>query len=73
MVNDKGTKMNAADHTQAKLERLGDRIADLKKRGICTHGWLKTWPDETVTCLDCKAVFASFGEAMFSGKSIIGE
>jgi hypothetical protein len=63
--------MNAADYQQAKLERLGDRIADLKKQGICSHGWLKTPPGQQVTCLDCGSVFPSFSAALQAGKDIL--
>ena len=63
--------MNAADYQQAKLERLGDRIADLKKQGICSHGWLKTPPgQQQATCLDCGLVFPSFSAALQAGKDV---
>jgi len=63
--------MNAADYQQAKLERLGDRIAQLKAQGICSHGWLKTPAGGKATCLDCGAVFNSFNDAMRAGREII--
>jgi hypothetical protein len=64
--------MNGIDYQQAKLERLGDHIANLKKQGICSHGWLKTPPGkEQTTCLDCGAVFQSFSEALKAGKQIL--
>lgn len=64
--------MNAADYQQAKLERLGDRIAELKAQGTCTHGWLKTPPGQAETvCLDCGARFVSFDQAMRAGREII--
>ena len=64
--------MNVADYQQARLERLGDRIADLKKQGICSHGWLKTPPGENQTvCLDCGTIFSSFSAALQAGKDIL--
>ena len=64
--------MSSANALQAKFDRLGDRIADLKKQGICTHGWLKTPIGQSeTTCLDCGKVFKSFDQAMKEGKSAL--
>ena len=64
--------MKIADYQQAKLERLGNRIGELKQKGICSHGWLKTPPGQSETvCLDCGKVFRSFHDAMQSGKDVI--
>jgi hypothetical protein len=64
--------MNYADYQQAKLDRLGDKIADLKNKGICSHGWLSTPPGQSeTTCLDCGARFHSFQDAMRAGREIL--
>ena len=64
--------MNSADIMQAKLERLGDKIANLKAQGICSHGWLKTLPgQQKTTCLDCGATFDSFEQALNRGREIL--
>ena len=63
----KGLAMNSADFMQAKLDRLGDKIANLKAQGICSHGWLKTLPgQQKTTCLDCGATFDSFEQALLT-------
>ena len=38
-----------ADIEQQQLEQAGNRIASLKKQGICLHGWLNT---KTLECLE---------------------
>ncbi len=48
------------DVLQSKLERLGKRVSDLHKRGICCHGWNQTRKNGTCVCLHCNKVFASF-------------
>lgn len=64
--------MRAADYQQAKLERLGDKIAELKAQGVCSHGWLQTPPGQAQTvCLDCGARFNSFQDAMRAGREIL--
>lgn len=51
------------DAAQRKLERAGNRISELRKRGICTHGWMQGPPGKAVlTCLDCGRQFASTAE-----------
>lgn len=48
------------DGAQARLERAGNKVAALKARGICTHGWMQGPPGKAVlTCLDCGQEFAS--------------
>lgn len=48
-----------------KLERAGNRIAALKARGVCTHGWMQGPPGKPVlTCLDCGREFADMREHM---------
>jgi hypothetical protein len=64
--------MNSADFMQAKLDRLGDKIVDLKAQGICSHGWLKTLPgQQKTTCLDCGVTFDSFEQALNRGREIL--
>lgn len=64
--------MRTADYQQAKLERLGDKIAELTRQGICSHGWLQTPPGQhKTTCLDCGAIFQSFDAAMRAGREIL--
>ncbi len=51
------------DGAQAMLERRGSKIAALRARGICTHGWLQGPPGKPViTCLDCGATFETYAE-----------
>jgi hypothetical protein len=63
------------DAAQAKLEAAGNKIAALRKRGICTHGWLQgpsRYPAtarDNVLCLDCGAVFATMDDAYEAGKA----
>lgn len=59
---------------QAKLEAAGRKIAELRARGICTHGWLqgppgpKDKPTTVVTCLDCGKVWKTLAEAYAAGR-----
>lgn len=51
---------------QAKLEAAGNKIAKLRARGICTHGWLQGPPGNATgpaKCLDCGASFESMAAA----------
>jgi len=52
-----------ADFEQRDLESLGRRLTQLKRAGICTHGWTKGQPGPEdrgpITCLDCGAIFAT--------------
>ncbi len=53
-----------ADVEMAALESAGRRVAALRKRGICAHGWIQgapgngnTFDVSPVTCHECGAVF----------------
>ena len=46
-----------ADLEMAGLQNLARRESQLKKQGICAHGWCQGHPDGTVTCNECKEVF----------------
>ena len=49
-----------ADIEQAEFEAEGRRESQLRKRGICTHGWYQGQPngnDGLITCLHCGATF----------------
>ena len=53
-----------ADVEMAGLEAIGRRVAALRKRGICAHGWVQGAPGSAanfdaspVTCHECGAVF----------------
>ncbi len=51
------------DAAQAKLERIGRKLDALKKRGICTHGWMQGPPGKPIlTCLDCGCEFTTHAE-----------
>lgn len=44
-----------ADMEQAELERRGNRIAELRRKGICVHGWVQGTPgvdNGPVRCLE---------------------
>lgn len=45
-----------ADFITASLEREAKRIADMRKRGICDHGWIKQGPDSFL-CYHCDKTF----------------
>ena len=47
--------MNDADIEMRELEIAANRIARLKRRGICCHGWYKTIP--IVRCNECGKEF----------------
>lgn len=59
-----------ADIEQAELEAEGNRIAALRARGICTHGWTQGYtaayrPDlapAKVECHDCGRIFGTQAE-----------
>lgn len=53
------------DAAQRHLEKIGNKISALRRRGICTHGWMQGPPGKPVlTCLDCGATFANEAEHM---------
>ena len=45
--------MNDADIMTAQLERAGNRAAELKRKGLCVHGWRQNQSDGLIKCLDC--------------------
>lgn len=50
-----------ADIEMAQLTAMGNHAAKLRKRGICTHGWMQG-PNaargvKVLTCLDCGKEF----------------
>lgn len=60
------------DAAQRQLEAAGKKIAALKARGICTHGWIQGPPGKPViTCLDCGATFESSSEHMESRRKAL--
>lgn len=57
-----------ADIEQASIEAAGRRLASLRRRGICSHGWIQgasgpclngEFDRSPVVCLDCGATFAT--------------
>jgi hypothetical protein len=49
------------DAAAAMLDAAGNKIAALRRRGICTHGWLSGPPGKPViTCNDCGATFETY-------------
>ena len=49
---------NDADIDAFNLEQAGNRVAALKKRGVCVHGWSQHLPDGRVQCKECGKMFA---------------
>ncbi len=47
---------NDADIEQHQLEQAGNRIAALKRKGICLHGHINTI---TLECLECQKTWIS--------------
>jgi len=43
------------DELQAMLYARGRKAAQLRKRGVCVHGWIETKP--TIRCLNCGESF----------------
>ncbi len=62
---------NAAELEGERMQRLGDKIAAARKRGICTHGWAQGTPgaDGPVKCLDCGATWATSEEHHAANKA----
>ena len=61
-----------ADFEMAELQRVGNLASALRKRGICTHGWLQGPPGKQVTtCLHCGKEFASSEEAFQEGRRLL--
>ena len=44
---------NDADYEMAELERQGNIIGHLRKKGICLHGWIMAPDNKPVVCLYC--------------------
>ena len=62
--------MNRADYETARLTKLGNQSAALRKRGICTHGWLQGPPGTPgdVVYLHCATRFPDMDAAHRAGK-----
>jgi hypothetical protein len=45
--------MNDADFEMHELERTGNTLARLRKKGICCHGWIQAPHFGPAKCLDC--------------------
>ena len=43
-IFDRHMSRGTADRLTRQFEAAGNRIADLRKQGICTHGWLQARP-----------------------------
>ena len=58
-----------ADLEMAELQASANREARLRRKGICTHGWLQCppgpidKPTNVVTCLHCGQVFKTEAKA----------
>lgn len=52
--------MTDDDIMQAEYEAEGNRVAALRKRGICTHEATKGYMDGSLECSDCGSLFASW-------------
>lgn len=55
-----------ADIEMSELIAAGNRSAELRRKGLCDHGWLQGPAgsrDSKVHCNDCGAVFDSFEDA----------
>lgn len=77
-IFDRHMSRGAADRLTRQLEAAGNRIADLRAQGICTHGHLKGPPGPpgtpgTTTCLYCGEVFPSFEAAAAAGRKAMRE
>ena len=64
------TLENSADYEMAELEAVGNRSAELKKRGICTHGWWTSIP--VVKCLHCGKEFKTDDDLWDEGQERLG-
>ena len=55
--------MNDADIEQARLESIGNTIANLADKGICSHGWqgpvVPMQPEGEYKCFHCGKIFSS--------------
>ena len=72
-IFDRYKSRGTADRLTRQLEAAGNKVAELRKRGICTHGWLKGPPGPIGTageakCLHCGGVFPSTDAAYEAGR-----
>ena len=51
--------MNDADIEMAGLQRTGNTISRLRKKGICLHGWIQAPDKGPAKCLDCGKAWPS--------------
>jgi hypothetical protein len=49
--------INDADIETADLQARANHESRLRKKGICAHGWIKTFDNGAVLCLDCQKSF----------------
>ena len=66
--------MRTADIQMSELVRLGRRDAELRRRGICSHGWTQGTPgkpDGATRCLHCGKSFATFAELCAERREIL--
>lgn len=73
-IFDRHMSRGTADRLTRQFEAAGNRIADLRKQGICTHGWLQGPPGPIgtpgkATCLHCGEVFPSTDAAHAAGRA----
>lgn len=65
---------NDADIEMAGLQAEANRNAKLRKRGICTHGWVQSGVDASgkpmsgtcAKCHDCGRIFSSYDALEYS-------
>ena len=62
-----------SDFEQAELESIGNIESQLKKQGICTHGWTQGHSNGSVTCLECKFTFKSQHDLNIDRNSILAD
>ena len=66
-----------ADIEMAELTAAANRESRLRKRGICTHGWIQgppgPWnkPTKVWTCLHCGKVFQSEEDLMENRRELL--
>lgn len=73
-IFDRHMTRGQADRLQRQLEAAGNRVADLRARGICTHGWLQGPPGPPgtpgpATCNHCGEVFPSMEAAYAANRA----
>src|SRR5262245_18390491 len=66
-----------ADIEMAELQEVADRSARLRKRGICTHGWLQgppgppSAPRTDCICHHCGKTWPTVDEAIEEGRRLL--